>query len=302
MRAPGSWAGRCATRCSAGRSRTSTWPSTASPRGGRGDPRAPPAVADLPSERRVRRVAGDRALTARGWPTSRRSGADDRGRPAQARLHDQRDRGAARRGGEPIDPHGGLADLERRVLRVLGEAPTATTRCARCGSCGSPPSSTLAPDPRTRERLPRRRPRRASPRPRPSASSPSCAAWSWPTACSTAWSWPTSSASTARCCPSSTDLQRRRAEPLPPPRRPRPHARGAAGAARARARPGARLRRRAGRRGCAPCSTSRWRTSSRAGRRCASRRSSTTSASRPRAACCPTAASRSSDTTRSARR
>ena len=55
---------------------------------------------------------------------------------------------------------------------------------------------------------------------------------------------------------------RRRPDRLSPPRRPRPHARGARGDDHARGGPGGRARRGAAPAACASCSTSRWRTGS----------------------------------------
>ena len=52
-------------------------------------------------------------------------------------------------GGAPIDPHGGLADLERRRPargRASGASPP--TRCACCARPGSPPSSASSSTPR----------------------------------------------------------------------------------------------------------------------------------------------------------
>ena len=65
-----------------------------------------------------------------------RAGGRDRGRPRPPRLHDQRDGDPA--GAEPrlIDPHGGQADLEAGLLRVLHagsfvDDPTRAIRAAR---------------------------------------------------------------------------------------------------------------------------------------------------------------------------
>ena len=61
---------------------------------------------------------------------------------AASRLHGQRDRGPARRRAEPIDPHGGLADLDAALLRAVSERELrATTRCGCCAPPGSAPSS-----------------------------------------------------------------------------------------------------------------------------------------------------------------
>ncbi len=88
----------------------------------------------------------------------------------------------------------------------------------------------------------------------------------------------------------------RRAEPLPPPRRLRPHPRRAGPhrwSSSATSRPCSAISPRGWRR----CSPSRWPTSSRAARRCASPRCSTTWASPPLAESARTAGSRSSGTT-----
>ena len=95
-------------------------------------------------------------------------------------------------GGEPIDPFGGLADLERGVLRAVGEGsfgedPLRLLRAARLAA-----ELGLEIDPATvalarAARRPRRRARPAS------ASWPSCASCSaGPTRCA---AWPCSTSS-----------------------------------------------------------------------------------------------------------
>ena len=87
-------------------------------------------------------------------------------------------------GGEPIDPYGGLADLERRrAARGRPRAASPPTRCACCGRRGSRPSSASrsTPAPST---LARAAGFARPPTPPASASSPSCASCSAaPTRC-----------------------------------------------------------------------------------------------------------------------
>ena len=53
-------------------------------------------------------------------------------------------------GGELLDPHGGRADLERRLVRMVSAAGAARrTRCAACARSGSRSSSTCEIDPAT---------------------------------------------------------------------------------------------------------------------------------------------------------
>ena len=117
---PGSPAARSATRPSAARSPTSIWPwpETPPPRRGRSPTRGDGHAFELSAEFATwRAVARDGAwqvdLTAL------------RGETIEADL-DARDftLGAVAvplEGGDPIDPHGGLADLERRILRVVDD-------------------------------------------------------------------------------------------------------------------------------------------------------------------------------------
>ena len=74
-------------------------------------------------------------------------------RPRAPRLHGQRDRGAARRSGALIDPHGGVDDLGAGALRVLHDGsfaddPTRALRAARYAA-----RLGLEPEPRTLELL-----------------------------------------------------------------------------------------------------------------------------------------------------
>ena len=65
----------------------------------------------------------------------------DRGRPRDTRLHDQRDRRAARgrRAGRPV--RRARRSRGRRRARGLGRASSRTTRCGCCAPCGSRTSS-----------------------------------------------------------------------------------------------------------------------------------------------------------------
>ena len=112
------------------------------------------------------------------------------------------------------------------MLRVVARTPYAATRCARCAWRASPPSSASPPTPETEPRSPATPPavirglagarlRRAPP---PGAA---------PRECVEGLALADRTGVLGRCCPSSTDAARRRAEPLPPPRRLRPHGRGA---------------------------------------------------------------------------
>ena len=172
---PGSSAARSATPRSAGRGRTST------SRSARATRSAPPA--------RSRGSAGGPAFQLSAEFATWRAVAPD-GRLARRR----RPRCAARRsrrtsrerdftvnavavplaGGDPIDPTGGCADLEARLLRAVSErsferrpAAAAARRPARrrASASRSSPGPRSSPAPR-----PRRRPSRPA-----SASSPSCA-------------------------------------------------------------------------------------------------------------------------------
>ena len=120
-REPGSSAAPCATPPSAARSPTSTSPSPAIPAPRRG--RSPPSWASTPSSSRPSSAPGgswpDRARLA--GRRNRSAWRRHRGRPGRARLHRRRRRRAARGGGEPIDPFDGLGDLERGLLRAVGE-------------------------------------------------------------------------------------------------------------------------------------------------------------------------------------
>ena len=242
---PGSSAARSATPRSAARSPTSTSRSPASPEAAakaiaRGERRA-----RLRALGRVRHLARRRPRQAWQVDVDRAARRDDRGRPRRARLHV----GAVAvplAGGEPLDPHGGLADLERRVLRVVGEGsfaddPLRLLRAARLAA-----ELGLEVDPATAELGPRRgRARRragggaaagraapADRRRRPAAR---------PRAARRARHHPGRPARARRPA-------RRRAGAQPPPRRPRPHAGGARAHARGRGRPRP-LRRRARRGG-----------------------------------------------------
>ena len=76
-----------------------------------------------------RAVAGDRRLAGRRCRAARR---DDRGGLAERDFTI----GAVAvplAGGEPVDPHGGLADLERRCCGSSASAASPTTPCACCG-------------------------------------------------------------------------------------------------------------------------------------------------------------------------
>ena len=158
-------------------------------------------------------------------------------------------------GGSPIDPFGGAADLAAGRLRIVApdalEAdPLRALRLVRLAcELGLEPD-----DAGPRRRAPRRRGpaqrgrrahlRRAAPR---------------------AGQRPADGGDAARPragllrrrAPRAGGAARLRPEPLPPPRRPRPHARDARPGRRDRARPGAGVRPRARRRGRARCSPRR---------------------------------------------
>ena len=184
---------------------------------------------------RVRRVAGRRArprLARRPQPDPRRLAG--RG-PAAARPHRQRDRRAAR-GRRPRRPH-------RRRAR------TSTRGCCAWSARGAFEDDPLrvcgsraSPRPRLRDRPAPRRPRaRAPPAARPRLRRAHLRRAQPPARARRA---PAGIALLADVgalgvvLPEIAALRRRRAEPLPRPRRPRPHARGARGGDRARARPG----------------------------------------------------------------
>ena len=230
--------------------------------------------------RRVRRVARRRPrplLAGRPRPAAGRLA---RGRPRRARLHRQRDGRAARRrrahrparrGGRPrrAPPADGLA-------RGLRRRPPARP----CASCASPSSSASTSSPRppppSRARAPRLRdvaPERvfAELQARDRRRSDPLRGLALMDALGL----------TAAVLPEFDGAPRRRPEPLPPPRRARPHARGARSAVvDARARPRGRRSAPSTRRRSPRCSPSRWPTSSPAAARCASAPCCTTPPSR----------------------
>ena len=122
--APGSSAARSATR-SLGREVVDVDLAVDRRRGG-GRAARSPAAAGGPAFELSAEFGTWRAL-ARGPRLARRRHPDprrrDRGRPRAARLHGQRDRGAARRPRRRADRpvSGGAADLERGVLRAVSE-------------------------------------------------------------------------------------------------------------------------------------------------------------------------------------
>ena len=133
---PGSWAARCAMRCSAiGALDEPDLVVTGDPeRVARGlADRAGAFVFPL-SERfgAWRVIARDRYVAVR-----RHAGArHDRGGPRAARLHGQRDGRSAAEPGRLIDPHGGEADLRERAIRAVGprsfaDDPLRTLRMVR---------------------------------------------------------------------------------------------------------------------------------------------------------------------------
>ena len=252
-RASGSSAAPCATRRWDARSPTSTSPSPATP--GRGPGGRAPSWASTPSSSRPSSAPGAWSPGDRGWQVD-----------ATALRGERIDADLAARdftvgavavplaGGEPIDPFGGLADLERGVLRAVGEGsfgedPLRLLRAARLAA-----GLGLEIDPGTvalarAAAVARRRPRRRAPADRaaPAARRPRPAARPRPAR----------RAGADRGRPAGAgEPARRRTGPQPPPRRPRPHARRARAHAGGRARPRA-LRRRARRRGRRRCWPSR---------------------------------------------
>ena len=87
----------------------------------------------------ARRLAG----RARGRPHGRLHAAArlDRGRPGDARLHDQRDRPAARAAASRSIPSAGRPTSRRAGCARSARASSATTRCGCCARCGSRTSS-----------------------------------------------------------------------------------------------------------------------------------------------------------------
>ena len=218
-----------------------------------------------PSRSRTRSAPGASwRATIAGRSTCCRSTAtrieQDLGR---ARLHGQRDRRAAGRGERAIDPFGGRADLAARArcgwsapqafdadpLRVLRAArlacelrPRARSRTARRRARpGAPRCADVAPERVFAELKRHRRRRRAPPR---------------------GLALLDRAGRDRRGAARARRAARRRAERLPPPRRLRPHARGArAGRRAASATPSRSFGEHADRRG-ARCWPSRWPTSS----------------------------------------
>ncbi len=140
--------------------------------------------------------------------------------------------------GEPIDPTGGIGGRWRRgVLRAVSERsfaddPLRLMRAARIAAALGPGDRTR--DGRTGPRGigARRGARRRAAARRAAAAGLGCGAAARPRASRRAW----------RDCRSAAGARgaaRRRAEPEPPPGRPRPHDRGAAAAPCGRVRPGA---------------------------------------------------------------
>ena len=117
----------------------------------RGARRSPPSSASTPSSSRPSSGPGASSRRARGWQVDVTA---LRGETIEADLA-ERDFtiGAVAvplAGGEPIDPYGGLADLERGVLRAVGEEQL--RRATRCGCCAPPRLAAelgLEIDPRT---------------------------------------------------------------------------------------------------------------------------------------------------------
>ncbi len=185
-------------------------------------------------------------------------GADDRGRPGQPRLRDQRDRGAAarRRAGRPERRPG--ATWTRRLLRVLPGAYERDPLRPAAARRGWRPSSTWRPT-----RRPPRPPAQAAPRITEAAAERVFAELRRLVLADRVLDGldlADDLGIVARDRPGAGRPPRRRAEQLPPRRRPRPHARGAPGADRARAGPGARVRRVGARPACR-ARRARWATS-----------------------------------------
>ena len=270
-------AARCATS-------TSRWRAT--PRRPRARAGGRAARAGVPALGGVRRLARDRPAQAVASTTSRRSRATRSRRTCAERdfTVNAMAPGPASRRRRARSTRSAAAPTSRpRTLRVLGPeayerdplraaAPGALRRRARLRARPETERLTAAAAPRVTEAAGRARVRGAAPaRRRAERARRAC-----------------SSRTGSACCdavlPELDRPPRRGAEPLPPPRRLRPHARGAGAADRARGATGRAVRRRRS----APERVLRRAaraTSSRAGRRCASARSCTTSASRPPATC-----------------
>ena len=130
-------------------------------------------------------------------------------------------------GGELVDPHGGERDLrERRLRMVAPDRRSPAIRCARCASCGWPPSSASRSSRATAAAAREQRGARWPTSP-PSACSPSCGASCAPTRAVRGLALLDELGAAAVVLPELGGAARRRAEPLPPPRRPRAHDRGA---------------------------------------------------------------------------
>ena len=168
-------------------------------------------------------VARDSLLAGRCRAAARQLA---RGRPRAARLHRQRDRRAARRR---------RADRPARRARPIcarggcgwpAPAPSRRTRCACCASCASPSSSASSPSRRRRAPRAAHAPALAR-RVAPSACSSSCAGSSPRRGSAAGLELLERARRQRRRAARARRAARRRAEPLSPPRRLRPHARGA---------------------------------------------------------------------------
>ena len=249
--------------------------------------------ARVPAVGALRRLARDRARTARGRPTSRPLRGD--GIEADLALRDftrQRDgRGRSTTLGALIDPHGGRGGPGAgSPARRRPSIRSRTTRCACCAWRASHASWISTSNPRT-EALARRAARRID------AVAPERSFYELRRLVASddpvrGIELMDDAGLVRAAAAGARGAEGSRAEPLSPPRRVGTHARGARAAGRDRARPGGRVRRAAARRIARRAARGRWPTSSRAGRRCASARCCTTPASRrrarspPRAACC----------------
>ena len=241
---PGSSAARCATRCSSGRSRDVDLAVDGDPEAAARERRAGARRAGLPAVGGVRRlaraVAADAGFFCRRRPACRARRSRTTWAGATSRVNAMAVPVAGRRADRPA--RRAPATSRRGRLRVLGaeayEAdPLRPLRLARLAA-----ELGFAPDAET-ERLTRDGRRRARPRPRRSASGPSCAGWSCPTARSTALGLADRLGLTRGGAAGARGAARRRAEPVPPPRRLRAHDGGAGAADRAREPPRRGVRR-----------------------------------------------------------
>ena len=225
----GGWWAAAIRRSAAGPRRSrrpATWPWRATRGGGpRGSPRR--GAGPCSRCRRSSAPGGCSAATARiTCDFSPLQGATIEEDLAQARLHRERDGGAAGRRRADRSPRRRARPARGACCGCWARAPTRTTRCGRCAWCGFAAELGFAPDPET-ERLTRAAAPRLS-EPSPGAGVRGAAAAGGRRRLP---GGPRAGGAAGRARRRAARADRaggHRAEPLPPPRRLRPHARGAA--------------------------------------------------------------------------